>query len=449
MKIAMLSPVSRRTPPRDSDYGPREQVVSLLTEQLVSMGQEVTLFATGDSITRGKLVWVCEHPCSEDAPVNADAWECLHYAEAFRRAGKFDVLHNHADYLPLTYSGFSHTPVVTTLHHPPTPSILPVYKKFNSRSYYVAISEAGRTADLDYIATVHHGINLDEFDYCTEAEDYLLYFGPINSHTGADKAITVAQQAALRLVIAGDVQDEAYFTSLVEPHIDGTSITFTGMPGKEERLRLMGRARGLLHLVGPDEPFSFSVLESLATGTPVIAFPRGAAPEIIKNGITGFIVTDIDAAVKAVKQLDTVDRMHCRAEVEQGFTSLHMAQNYLKVYQEILDQRENHRPWGYYDDLRESRDHKIKEIVVNPGERLSLQKHRHRAEHWIVVRGEALVTVGKHETLLKPGQSVDVPKGSIHRITNPANSSLLLVEVQMGDYFGEDDIIRLQDDYDR
>ncbi|VAW80421.1 Glycosyltransferase, partial [hydrothermal vent metagenome] len=203
------------------------------------------------------------------------------------------------------------------------------------------------------------------------------------------------------------------------------------------------------HLIHFDEPFGLSVVESMACGTPVIAYGRGSMPEIIHDGHTGFIVADVDAAVQAVDRISSLDRRACRDEVEQRFTSRHMAHAYLDVYHSILEQRENHRPWGYYENLLERDDHKIKEIIVQPGERLSLQKHRRRAEHWTVVSGEALVTVGDQEIPLKPGQSVDIPRGAVHRIMNPGVIPLVLVEVQMGDYFGEDDIIRLEDDYDR
>lgn len=211
----------------------------------------------------------------------------------------------------------------------------------------------------------------------------------------------------------------------------------------------MAGARALLHLINFEEPFGLSVVESMACGTPVIAFARGSMPELIRDGKTGFIVDDVEAAVQAVDRIDSLDRRACREEIEQRFTCQRMAKDYLAVYQQILDQRENHRPWGYYIDLVERDDHRIKEIIVNPGQRLSLQKHRRRAEHWTVVSGEALVTVENQETLLKPGQSVDVPRGAVHRIKNPGTIPVLLVEVQMGDYFGEDDIIRLVDDYGR
>jgi len=447
MKIAMLSPLSWRTPPRH--YGPWENVVSLLTEQLVTMGVDVTLFATGDSITRGKLVWVCERPYSEDPSIDPKVWECLHIAEVFRRADEFDLIHNQFDFLPLSYSGFTSTPLVTTIHGFSSPSILPVYKKYNARTHYVAISESDRSRELDYIATIHHGIDLTQFRYREDAGGYLLFFGRIHPDKGVVDAIEVARRTGLRLVIAGIVQDEAYFKQQVEPHIDGSMVEYIGSVGPEKRAEVLGGARALLHLIHFDEPFGLSVVESMACGTPVIAFGRGSMPELIDDGVSGFIVADVAGAIQAVDRIDSLDRRACRDAVEQRFTCQHMARAYLDVYRKILDQRENYRPWGHYEDLLERDDHKIKEIIVKPGERLSLQKHRHRAEHWTVVSGEALATVGDQETLLKPGQSVDVPVGAVHRIMNPGDIPLILVEVQMGDYFGEDDIIRLEDDYDR
>ncbi len=424
-------------------------MVSLLTEQLVTMGIDVTLFATGDSITRGKLAWVCERPYSEDSSIDAKVWECLHISEVFRRADEFDLIHNQFDFLPLSYSGFTHTPLLTTIHGFSAPSILPVYKKYNESTHYVAISESDKSRELDYIATIHHGIDLAQFPYREDAGDYLLFFGRIHHHKGVHEAIEVARRTGIRLVIAGIVQDEAYFQQQVEPHIDGSAVEYIGSVGPEKRQEVLGGALALLHLIHFDEPFGLSVVESMACGTPVIAFGRGSMPEIIRDGSTGFIVDDVDTAIQAVGRIDTIDRRLCRDEAEDRFTSRRMAHEYVNVYHKILEERENHRPWGHYENLLERDDHKIKELIVNPGERLSLQKHRRRAEHWTVVSGEALVTVGDQDIPLKPGQSVDVPRGAVHRIFNPGDIPLVIVEVQMGDYFGEDDIIRLEDDYDR
>jgi glycosyltransferase involved in cell wall biosynthesis len=342
MKIAMLSPLSWRTPPRH--YGPWENVVSLLTEQLVAMGVDVTLFATGDSLTGGKLAWVCERPYSEDPSIDAKAWECLHIAEVFRRADEFDLIHNQFDFLPLSYSGFTNTPVVTTIHGFSSPAILPVYKKYNERTHYVAISEADKSRELDYIATIHHGIDLAQFPYREAAGDYLLFFGRIHPHKGVHEAIEVARRTGIRLVIAGIVQDEAYFHEQVEPHIDGSAVEYIGSVGPEKRQEILGGALAMLHLIHFDEPFGLSVVESMACGTPVIAFGRGSMPELIRDGSTGFIVDDVDAAVQALGKIDSLDRRVCRDEVEQRFTCQRMAHEYVGVYHKILEDRENCRP---------------------------------------------------------------------------------------------------------
>jgi len=339
MKIAMLSPLSWRTPPRH--YGPWENVVSLLTEELVAMGVDVTLFATGDSITGGKLAWVCERPYSEDSSLDPKVWECLHIAEVFRRADEFDLIHNHFDFLPLSFSGFTRTPVVTTIHGFSSPAILPVYRKYNKRTYYVAISESDKCAELDYIATIHHGIDLAQFPCRNRAGDYLLFFGRIHPDKGVHEAIEVAHRTGIRLVIAGIVQDEAYFQEQVEPHIDGSSVEYLGSVGPEKRQEVLGGALALLHLIHFDEPFGLSVVESMACGTPVIAFARGSMPEIIHDGSTGFLVEDVDAAVQAVGRIETISRRRCRDEVEERFTCRRMADEYLAVYQKILEDREN------------------------------------------------------------------------------------------------------------
>jgi mannose-6-phosphate isomerase-like protein (cupin superfamily) len=259
----------------------------------------------------------------------------------------------------------------------------------------------------------------------------------------------VGVKTGKRLVIAGIVQDQTYFREQIEPCLDGSKVEYIGPIGPKKRQEIMGGALALLHLIHFAEPFGLSVVESMACGTPVIAYDRGSMPELIQNGRNGFIVADLDSAVQAVGKIDSLDRHVCRESVEKHFTCKRMAQEYMAIYQMILEGRENFRPWGHYENLLEPNGHKIKELVVNPGGRLSLQKHLRRAEHWIVVGGEALVTVGEKEIPLKPGQSVDISKGVVHRIMNPGEVPLVIVEVQMGDYFGEDDIIRLEDDYDR
>ena len=252
MRIAVLSPVSWRTPPLH--YGPWESVVSLLTEELVQMGMNVTLFATGDSRTSGKLVAVCPRPYSEDSSVDPKVAECLHISEIFERAAQFDIIHNNFDFLPLSYSGLVETPVVTTIHGFSSPSIMPVYRKYNARSHYVAISESDRSPELEYIATIHHGIDVERFPFSDAASDYLLFFGRIHPDKGVYEAIQVAQRAGIKLVIAGIIQDQDYFATKVEPHIDGTTVECLGSVGPDQRAGVLGHALALLNRWRAEHP---------------------------------------------------------------------------------------------------------------------------------------------------------------------------------------------------
>ena len=340
MRVAVLSPISWRTPPLH--YGPWESVVSLLTEKLVHMGLDVTLFATGDSRTSGKLVAVCPHPYSEDASVDPKVAECLHISEIFERADEFDIIHNNFDFLPLTYSGLVETPVVTTIHGFSSPKIVPVYKKYDASSHYVAISDSDRSAELDYIATIHHGIDVAQFPFSGAEGEYVLFFGRIHPHKGVYEAIQVAQRAGVKLVIAGIIQDQDYFASKVEPYIDDTSVVYLGSVGPDRRAEVLGNAMALLHLISFDEPFGLSLVESMACGTPVIAFGRGSMPEIIRDGDTGYIVDDIEGAINALSAVKAIDRSACRADVEKRFTNTRMARDYVRVYQEILNGDAHH-----------------------------------------------------------------------------------------------------------
>lgn len=449
MRLAMLSPNAWRTPPRH--YGPWERVVSLLTEGLVARGVDVTLFATVDSLTSGKLRGTCQRGYEEDRTLDAKVWECLHISELFDRADDFDLIHNHFDFLPLSYSGLVNTPVVTTIHGFSSPKILPVYQKYNGRGFYVSISEADRSPTLDYISTIHHGIDLDQFTYRPNPGKYLLFFGRIHPDKGTREAIEIARQAGRQLVIAGIIQDQEYYDRWVKPCLDGDRVVYAGSADPEQRDQLLGNAYALLHPINFDEPFGLSVVESMACGTPVVAFSRGSLPELIQDGQNGWLVSDIEEAVEAVKKVNQLDRARCRAIVQERFTVERMVDDYLEVYQRVLEvsQQENRRPWGYYMVLSDASDHKIKRIHVSPGQRLSLQSHQHRSEHWYVVAGEALVTVDERHLRVKPGESIDIPTKSIHRVENRNDEDLVLIEIQRGDYFGEDDIERFEDDFGR
>ena len=449
MRIAMLSPIAWRTPPRH--YGPWESVVSLLTEGLVSRGYDVTLFATGDSETSGKLHAVCARGYEEDRSIMPKVWECLHISELFEHAEDFDVIHNNFDFLPLTYTGLITTPFVTTIHGFSSPGILPVYKKYNRKVFYVSISDADRSPELDYIKTIHHGIDIKQFDFQPEPDDYLLFFGRIHHDKGAREAIEIARACNKKLILAGIIQDEAYYHQHVEPQLDNYNAVYVGSADPVQRNRLLGKAYALLHPINFNEPFGLSVIESMACGTPVIAFNKGSMPELIEDGKNGFLVKTLDEAIAAAAKIKDIDRACCRRRVEQYFTIDRMLEEYIQVYETVLEKAkpEDHRPWGYYKILADNDTYKNKEIVVFPHKRLSLQRHQRRSEHWYIIGGRAEITLDDKTFVLTPGQSVDIPKGALHRIANPGSENVRFIEVQTGDYFGEDDIERFEDDFGR
>ncbi|MDD2512069.1 MAG: glycosyltransferase family 4 protein [Proteiniphilum sp.] len=335
MKIAMLSPIAWRTPP--VHYGPWELVTSLLTEELVRNGIDVTLFATGNSMTHARLQSVCPRGYEEDREMDAKVWECLHISHCFDHAGEYDIIHNQFDFLPLTYSGLTNTPVVTTIHGFSSSRILPVYKKYNRHTHYVSISDADRSPELDYIATIHHGIDTTHFTFNPNpAGDYMLYYGRIHRDKGTKEAVEIARALDIRLVIAGIIQDEVYFNTCVKPFLKEGKIEYIGSVGDDRRDALLGNARLLVHPISFSEPFGLSIVEAMACGTPVVAFNKGSMPELIRDGETGFLAENKEEAMEKIKRIDSINRHSCRTDVEQHFSKEIMARRYIEVYKKIL-----------------------------------------------------------------------------------------------------------------
>jgi glycosyltransferase involved in cell wall biosynthesis len=337
MKIAMLSPVSWRTPPEN--YGAWELVTSLMTEGLVARGVDVTLFATGDSITNAKLESVVPHGYSEDNTVDPKVAECQHVAHCFERAGEFDLIHNNFDFLPLTYSGLVKTPMLTTIHGFSSEKIVPVYQRYNGRVKYVSISNANRHEGLSYIATVYHGIATEEFTLHEKSGDYLLFYGRLHPDKGASEAIRVALATKRRLLLAGIVQDEKYFAREVQPHLGKNGIEYIGPVGPDRRDELLGNALALLHLINFHEPFGLSVVEAMASGTPVIAWSRGSMPELIDDGVHGYVVSSMDEAIEAVGKVAQLPRAPIRQHVVDRFSRERMVDDYIRVYERMLKRR--------------------------------------------------------------------------------------------------------------
>ncbi|QHT65282.1 glycosyltransferase family 4 protein [Rhodocytophaga rosea] len=334
MRVAVLAPVAWRTPPRH--YGPWEQVASNVVEGLVELGIDVTLFATADSVTSGKLNAVVAKGYEEDREQDAKVLECLHISNLMEKAAEFDMIHNHFDFLPLTYSGLIRTPMVTTIHGFSSERIIPVYQKYAASSHYVSISHADRSPLLPYIATVFNGLRVSDFSFTAQPEDYLLFFGRIHPDKGTSEAIEIARRSNKRLFIAGIIQDQECFQEKVQPFLND-DIVFLGQAGPEQRNQLLGNALALLHPIRFNEPFGLSVAEAMLCGTPVIAFNKGAMPELIQSGYTGFLVDTVNQAVEAVGHIAQIHRSNCREWAISNFSQQKMANDYLSVYRQILN----------------------------------------------------------------------------------------------------------------
>ncbi|MCA1660834.1 MAG: glycosyltransferase family 4 protein [Novosphingobium sp.] len=334
MRIAMLAPIAWRTPPRH--YGPWELVTHLLTEALVERGVDVTLFATLDSVTSATLDGVVPAPYNEDPTIDAKVWEFRHLAHLFERAGDFELIHNQADFPAHAFARLTETPIVTTIHGFSSDRILPMYAPYQDRVHFVAISEADRHPALRYAATIHHGIRMGEFPFDPTGSEDLLFFGRIHPDKGPRKAIAAARASGRVLHLYGVIQDQDYYDREVAPAVDGIAIRYHGAVGGEERLRALGGARAMLHLINFAEPFGLSVIEAMACGTPVIAFDRGSMPELIVDGVNGFLIGTVDEAVRAIDRVATLDRAAVRQSVRARFSVERMADAYIALYRRIL-----------------------------------------------------------------------------------------------------------------
>jgi glycosyltransferase involved in cell wall biosynthesis len=338
MRIAQIAPLTESVPPRL--YGGTERVVSFLTEELVAMGHQVTLFASGDSQTSAELsaVWPCALRFDRNIR-DAIAPHMLMLEEVRRRAGEFDVLHCHLDYWPFSLLTRQATPFITTLHgRLDLPELAPVYRAFPDAAL-VSISDAQRTpvAEANFVATVQHGLPEDLLTPQPVTPSYLAFLGRICPEKRPDRAIQIAREVGIKLKIAAKVDrvDEAYFHEVIEPMIDGHNVEMVGEIGDAEKPAFLSGAMALLVPIDWPEPFGLVMIEAMACGTPVVAFNRGSVPEIIEHGVTGLIVDDMKQAVAAVRQAITMSRGTVRAGFEARFTARRMAEDYLGLYRRL------------------------------------------------------------------------------------------------------------------
>jgi glycosyltransferase involved in cell wall biosynthesis len=332
-RIAVLSPVAWRTPPRQ--YGAWETVAGNITEGLVARGWDVTLFATGDSITKACLHAVVAHGYEEDRAMDPKVAEYLHISELFEHAAGFDLIHSHYDFMALSYTRLVKTPVLTTIHGFSSAQIMPVYRKY-SDGYFVSISDSDRAPGLNYLATVYNGIDLSLYPFQERVGEHLVFLGRIHPDKGVHLAIEVAQRSGLPLLIAGIIQDQTYFREQVEPHLTAT-VRYIGPVDVAGKNALFAQAMALLHMNTIPERFGLVLAEANAAGVPVIAMDLGSCREVIEDGQTGFLVNNAEEAVRALKRLGEIDRNACRQRVRECFSVETMVKAYERVYQTIFE----------------------------------------------------------------------------------------------------------------
>lgn len=346
MRIAQVAPLFESVPP--ARYGGTERVVSYLTEELVRLGHDVTLFASGDSVTSARLVPVCpralwqEPSCRETLPHHVLLME-----QVFADVARFDVLHFHTDYLHLPLLRRARWPSLTTLHGLlNSTDVAPLFENY-AEMPLVSISQAQRrpVPNANWMATIHHGLPAQIHTFRKEQGDYLAFLGRISPEKRLDRAIEIARRAEVPLRVAAKIypEEQGYFKQSIEPLLEGSRsfVEFIGEIGGPTKDEFLGGARALLFPIDWEEPFGLVMIEAMACGTPVVAWRRGSTPEVVEDGVTGFVVDEIDAAVGAVRRIGEIDRARCRSAFETRFEALRMARQYVDAYERAIE--DHHR----------------------------------------------------------------------------------------------------------
>jgi len=345
MRIAQVAPLSESVPPKQ--YGGTERIVSYLTEELVRQGHDVTLFASGDSVTQARLVAACPRSLRlSDRCIDRMAHHVLMLEQVSQRAHEFDVVHYHIDYLHFPLSRRALTPHVTTLHgRLDIPDLVPLYEQFRDMPV-LSISNAQRKPLpwVNWQATIYHGLPEDLFRFRPKPGSYLAFLGRISPEKRVDRAIEIAKRAGIPLKVAAKVDpvDKDYFERAVEPLLRSAVVEYVGEISDEEKDQFLGNAYALLFPIDWPEPFGLVMIEAMACGTPVIAYDGGAVSEVIEEGRTGFIVKEVEGATEAVRRVPELSRVRCREVFEKRFTAARMASNYLQVYERVIHRCSEH-----------------------------------------------------------------------------------------------------------
>jgi len=344
MKIAQVAPLHESVPPLL--YGGTERVVSYLTEELVRQGHDVTLYASGDSVTSAELRPVCSkalrlHTGPMACPL---AQHMLMVEKVAREAHQFDVVHFHIDFLPFSQIRSNRIPAVTTMHgRLDMPDLFPLFREFNDMSL-VSISDAQREPMpwANWIGTVHHGLPANLYTATETPGKYLAFLGRVSPEKGLGRAIEIARRVGMPLRVAAkiDLADKEYFETEIKELLNDPLVEFIGEIDDDAKGEFLGNAAALLFPIDWPEPFGMVMIEAMACGTPVIAYDRGSVTEVLEDGITGFLVNDVEAAVEAVRRIPSLSRNRCREVFERRFSAQRMCQDYLQLYERVAEEKE-------------------------------------------------------------------------------------------------------------
>jgi glycosyltransferase involved in cell wall biosynthesis len=343
MRIAQLAPTYERVPP--AAYGGTEHIVHLLTEELVRLGHDVTLFASGDSETAARLRSVTPHAVrygdSSNGLRHAEYLQLANAQACFLEAseGAFDIVHNHAGIEGLALAASSRTPVLTTNHNPFVPEVQSIWDAYPWTHHALSEASAANFPTRGALPPIHHGIDVDSFRFGERPEGYLLFLGRFSPEKGGARAIAAARAAGRRLVLAGkvDTADVDHFATAIEPYVDGDRIRYVGEADFATKRQLLARADALLFPIDWNEPFGLVMIEALASGTPVIGLRRASVPEVIEDGVTGFVVDDVDSMVAAIGRLGEIERRVCRGQAERRFNVGRMVDDYERHFETVIE----------------------------------------------------------------------------------------------------------------
>jgi glycosyltransferase involved in cell wall biosynthesis len=391
MRIAQISPLFESVPPKL--YGGTERIVHFLTEELVALGHDVTLFASGDSETSARLVPVCDRALRLGKAAEPTAHHLLALEAAFRNPGEFDVIHTHVDYLAYPFARrHPDTPVVATLHgRLDLPELQPLYREYAGIPL-VSISDAQRAPlpDAEWVATVHHGLPVSRYPFRARPGGYLAFLGRVSPEKGLLSAIDIALACGMPLRIAAkvDAADKAFFEERVRPRLDHPLIGFLGEIGDERKAEFLGGAAALLFPIEWPEPFGLVMIEAMSCGTPVLARRRGSVPEVMADGITGFTFEMDDEAVALVPRAMGLDRRACREHFEARFAARRMAEDYLAAYRKVTEAASETAAGGNAEDWRpHGGGHQRQREVLHNGQLLPGREAEPGPQTWGDIRG--------------------------------------------------------------